>query len=106
MSDREKFLKYSRLDAEVQGHIHAGLRSAPTSKRYRRWYESHLVELQDARDAAKVAWDAVKPPPSPWRERLIAAANGHPDNQSTQAARNVCRKHGIDYQQTEEGLSQ
>lgn len=106
MSAHEKFLQYSRLDAEVQGHIHAGLRSAPTSKRYQRWYYSHLTKLQDERDIAKAEWDAVKPPPPSRRERLIDIANGHPDNPSTQAARRLCRKHGFDYQQTEEELTQ
>jgi hypothetical protein len=38
-------------DFEVLGHIHAGLRSAPTSKTYRRWYERKTRELQASRDA-------------------------------------------------------
>jgi hypothetical protein len=105
LSVHEKFLRYTRLDAEVQGHIHAGLRSAPTSKRYQRWYTAHLIELQDARDAAKAEWDAVKPPPPTRREKLISAANGHPDNEATHAARNICRKHGIDFSCTTEGTT-
>lgn len=36
-------------------------------------------------------------------EQLIKTANGHPDKQSTQAARRVCDKRGIDWR-TEDGL--
>lgn len=37
--------------ADVDGHIHAGLRSMPTTKTFARRYEKRLRELQDARDA-------------------------------------------------------
>jgi len=88
-------LKYLALDAEVQGHIHAGLRSAPETKTYKRWYARKLTELQDARDAAREEWRKVAPPEPTYREKLIAGANGHPDLESTQAARRLCERKGI-----------
>jgi len=91
-------LKYLSLDAEVQGHIHAGLRSAPTSKVYKRWYEKRLVELQDARDKAREEWRKVAPPEPSYRDKLIMAANGHEDLESTKAARRLCDKKGFKYQ--------
>ena len=54
--------------------------------------------------AAKIAADEydhmlktglVRPPTD--REKLIGTANGHPDNQSTQAARRLCEKKGINW---------
>ena len=96
MSISAKRSKWVTLNSEVQGHIHAGLRSAPTTKSYRRWYDKRLRELQDARDEAKRDWDAVKPVVS-RKERLIASANGHPDLSSTKAAIRLCKKHGIRY---------
>lgn len=90
-------LKYLSLDAEVQGHIHAGLRSAPTSKVYKKWYTKRLIELQDARDAAREEWRKVAGPEPSYREKLIMTANGHEDLASTQAARRLCDKKGIKY---------
>lgn len=90
-------LKFLALDAEVQGHIHAGLRSAPTSKTYKRWYQRRLVELQDARDAAREEWRKVAPPEPTYKEKLVMAANGHPDLESTQAARRLCERKGVQW---------
>ena len=90
-------LKFLALDAEVQGHIHAGLRSAPTTKTYKRWYWKKLTDLQDARDAAREEWRAVAAPEPSYRDNLVRAANGHPDLDSTQAARRLCDRKGINW---------
>lgn len=88
-------LNYLNAEAEVQCHIHAGLRfCAPTTKTYNRWYWKRLAELQDERDAAREEWRKVAPPEPSRKERLIAAANGHPDLASTHAARKICEKNG------------
>jgi len=77
-----------KTDADVQGHIHAGLRSAPTTKTYARWNARALAELQAAAAATKAAYRAaidageIDAP----RRTLADAAAGHPDNASTQAA--------------------
>lgn len=87
--ERQRFLA---LDAEVQGHIHAGLRSIPTyNKSFMRRYRKRLVELQDLRDKARDEWRKVDVPLS-YVEKLKAAANGHDDLASTQAARRLCLK--------------
>lgn len=93
----EAKMKYLALDAAVQGHIHAGLRSAPTTKVYKRWFPKKLNELQDARDAAREEWRKVAGPEPTYKEKLIAGANGHPDLESTQAARRLCDKKGIQW---------
>lgn len=89
--------EFMALDAEVQGHIHAGLRSAPQTKTYTKWWWARLSELQDKRDAARTAWREVAPPEAPYTQNLIAAANGHEDLESTQAARRLCQKKGIEW---------
>ena len=80
-------------DAEVQGHIHAGLRCAPTTKTYSKFYESRLRELQSERSAALAQYqDAIargEVREHTREETLAAAAAGHPDNRSTQAAQRV-----------------
>ncbi len=84
----------------VDGHIHAGLRSAPTSKKYRRWYMSELARLQDLRDKtvdmyrAAVDRGEVINPEASRIERLMKTANGHPDNPSVQAARRIIKRMG------------
>lgn len=77
--------------AAVDGHIHAGLRSVPQTKTYRRWNAKELARLQAERDAAKAEFVPV---PESRMERLRAAAAGHPDNESTQAARRLLARHG------------
>ena len=81
-------------DADVQGHIHAGLRSAPTTKTYRRWNERRLAELQAARDATKRMYEAAiaSGTVKPLLPSLERTAAGHPDNPSTQAAQRVIAK--------------
>jgi len=87
--------------ADVASHIHAGLRSMPTTKTYARWNARELARLQAARDAThtdyRAAIDAglVRPPSElsamdKWRR--IAA--GCPDNESVQAARRILAKRG------------
>lgn len=93
--------KFLALDAEVQGHIHAGLRSAPLhNKRYVKWHAEKLKELQDARDKARAEWrESIKDDPKPTRqESMVKAAQGHPDLESVQAARRICEKYGWDWE--------
>jgi len=103
MSVKDLRLKFLTLDAEVQGHIHAGLRSAPLhNKAYVRRYKRKLTELQDARDAARADWrkvcelETIVQPSR--REGMVIAANGHDDLESTQAARRLCVKNGWDWE--------
>lgn len=48
-----------KTDADVQGHIHAGLRSAPQTKTYKRFFERKLKELQEARDETRARYRAA-----------------------------------------------
>ncbi len=82
-SARNHFLE---AQAAVDSHIHAGLRSAPQTKTYRRWNARELSRLQAERDAARAEYE---PTPESRIERLQAAAAGHPDNASTQAAQRL-----------------
>jgi len=91
--------KYLSLDGKVQGHIHVGLRSVPTNnKAYVKRYEKRLKELQGARDAAREACyearDKEPIEPETRQERMVKAAQGHEDLESTQAARRVCERNG------------
>ena len=83
-------------DGEVQGHIHAGLRSAPNTTAYRRRHTTRLIQLQDARDAARALYRAAiaqgEIREATREERLAITAAGHDDNPSTQAARRVIAK--------------
>jgi hypothetical protein len=82
--------------AEVDGHLHAGLRAAGQPKTYHRWFARRLKELQDAREATRQAYAAavasgeIQPPTE--HDRLEATAAGHPDNPSVQAARRLLEK--------------
>lgn len=87
--------------ADVDSHIHAGLRSKPQTKTYDRWWNKELKRLQDARDETERAYyDAVKtgkiknPKDSPRLVKLYQTASGHPDNDSVQAARRLWIKAG------------
>lgn len=86
--------------ADVDSHIHAGLRSAPTSKSYERRFRAELARLQRARDeterryAQAIANGTIKAPETTSRlERLKIIAAGHPDNEATKAARRLLKKH-------------
>lgn len=48
--ERFAYLYGGTTTSDVQAHIHAGLRSAPTTKTYKRFFERKLAELQDKRD--------------------------------------------------------
>ena len=92
-------------DADVDSHIHAGLRSAPTTKTYARWNKKRLKELQDARDAAKAEYMAlveagVIPVVAIDRiAELQAKAAGLPELAATQAARRLLEKAGVPVEQ-------
>jgi hypothetical protein len=80
---------------DVLSHIHAGLRSMPTTKAYARRNGQELQRLQRARDAtaeaykqAVAAGDVIPPPKPTLQER----AAGHPDLPSTQAAIRLLEK--------------
>lgn len=85
--------------ADVDSHIHAGLRSAPETKIYARWHAKELRRLQDARDSTVAAYraaiDAGEIREYSRHERLVAKALSHPDNESTHAARRVLIKQAM-----------
>lgn len=84
--------------ADVQGHIHAGLRSAPTTKTYDRWNRTKLAELQTARDETTRLYEAaitsgeIETREQTRMERLHEVAAGHPNSTATQAARRLLAK--------------
>jgi hypothetical protein len=92
--------QFSRLvggttSADVLGHIHAGLRSAPQTKTHKRFMERRYHELQEAVAATKEAYEQgivegriLRPRPLTLEER----ASGHPDNPSVQAARRILER--------------
>lgn len=82
-------------DDAVQGHIHAGLRSKPTSKTFARFYERKLRELQDARDHARNLYRAAVERGEviePARRTTEEIAAGLPELASTQAAIRILAK--------------
>jgi len=85
---------------DVQGHLHAGLRSAPQTKTYQRWNTRKLRQLQNARDETVRLYNAaiergeVVAPIESRKERLERIAGGHPDNPAVQAARRLLKKKG------------
>lgn len=84
--------------ADVDSHIHSGLRSMPTTKTYARWNARALAELQAKRDHARnlyyeaIASGEVVEPPKPTLEEV---ANGLPELVSTQAAKRLLEKRRI-----------
>lgn len=81
--------------ADARSHIHAGLRSQPTTKRFRRWYAAETSRLLAAAgDTARLYAESIEageiaaPPPA----SLEQIAAGHPDLASTQAAMRVLAK--------------
>lgn len=81
---------------DVESHIHAGLRSKPTTKTYQRRFDAELRRLQSGRDeavrrfrAAVAAGEIVDADAAVDLERK---ARGHPDNLSTQAAIRLLEK--------------
>ena len=93
----EQFAKLHGLTttADVESHIHAGLRSAPQTKTFKRFYANGLLRRQEERDRTKAAYAAaiasgeILAPPEPT---LVDRASGHPDNHSVQAARRLLLK--------------
>jgi hypothetical protein len=82
--------------ADVDGHIHAGPRSAPQTKTYHRRNANRLASLQAARDATVAAYRAAiasrRIREATSGERLLMTVAGHPDNLATQAAQRVLAK--------------
>lgn len=80
--------------ADVDAHLHAGLRSKPRWKSYDRWFAQRLRELQDARDATTRDYEAacergeVRPPT--YTERLSQTATG--SGKAAEAARRLIEK--------------
>lgn len=81
--------------ADARSHIQAGLRCAPTTKRYQRWYEAETRRLlAEAGETARLYREQIEagtilaPPPA----SLEQIAGGHPDLASTQAACRVLEK--------------
>lgn len=98
----EQFAKEKGLvtTADVDSHIHAGLRSAPQTKTYARSNKAKLEELQGKRDETVAAYrEAIAKGEirEPTRiEKLRAAAAGHEDNAATHAARRLLAKEGVE----------
>lgn len=82
-------------DGDVQAHIHAGLRSAPTTKTFKRFYERTLRELQDARDQSMQLYrEAIDRGEicEPRSKTLEEKAAGLPELESTKAAIRLLEK--------------
>lgn len=81
---------------DVQSHIHAGLRSKPTTKTYQRWFDAELRRLQDGRDeGARRFREAIASGEIIDADATLdldRVAQGHPDNASTQAAQRLLEK--------------
>ncbi len=79
--------------------MNAGLRSLPNKKATRKRYEKRAQELADASReterlyAAAIESGEISPPaPRSRRAALERAAEGHPDNESTKAAKRLLAK--------------
>ena len=69
----------------------------------KRRFEKHAAEYQEKRNAAIKEYERLvsigEIEPKDRIQVLIERAKyGHPDNMSTQAARRVCKKRGIDWE--------
>ena len=80
---------------DVRSHIHAGLRSAPQTKTYQRWYEAETKRLLAAAAETEAMYrkaiadgDIAEPRAATLEEK----AQGHPDLASTQAAIRLLEK--------------
>jgi hypothetical protein len=80
-------------DHDVESHIHAGLRSAPTTKTHKAFYERKLRELQAKRDDTRAAYDRavasgeIVPPAKPTLEEIASG-----EGQAAEAARRLIAK--------------
>lgn len=78
------------------------IRTVRGKKRFDAECDKAEAEYQERRAAAKAEYAAlvsrgeVRPPT--FLERALDAAKGHPDNSSTQAARRILAKKGIDWE--------
>ncbi len=82
-----------KTDHDVESHIHAGLRSRPTTKTYARWFDRTLRELQAARDATREQYRAALASGEiiePARPSLATVAAG--EGAAAEAARRVLAK--------------
>ena len=81
---------------DVQSHIHAGLRSKPTTKTYQRRFNERLRQLQAGRDEAvrrfREAVASGEIIDADAEVGLERKASGHTDNASTQAAIRLLKK--------------
>ena len=78
------------------------LRTDRGQKRFFKECETAEASYQEKREEAKREYqrlcEAGELRPLTSIERTIRTANGHPDNASTQAARRICLKRGINWQ--------
>jgi len=85
--------------ADVDSHIHAGLRSKPETKTYDRWHKRRFDELRAARDQTEAAYraaiDAGEVRELTRIETLRATARGNADNRCVIAARRVLIKRAM-----------
>ena len=101
MADRLSLAQFAKergmaTTADVDSHIHAGLRSKPTTKTYQHWYDAKLAELQSARDATVALYQSEveaghinRPADAPYLDRLRLKASGHHDNEAVRAAQRL-----------------
>lgn len=82
------------------------LKTVSGQKRFERECAKHREEYAERRSAAIKEYHQLveegKIIPKTLIEKTIEKANGHPDNASTQAARRMCEKRGIDWRQYKE----
>lgn len=79
------------------------LKTANGQKRFEQECAKHREEYAEKRNAAIREYHQLvkegKIIPKTLIERTIERANGHPDNASTQAARRICQKRGINWRE-------
>jgi hypothetical protein len=80
-------------EADIESHIHAGLRSMDKAAltRYRKTLKQMHAQIQDATHAYQALIEAgiITRPVEPT---IDAIASGHPDNPATEAARRILAK--------------
>lgn len=77
------------------------LRTERGQKRFQDECDKHRIEYAEQREAAIKEYNRLVESgeiiPKTFIERTVERANAHPDNPSTQAARRICEKRGIDW---------
>lgn len=84
-----------KTDYDLRSHIHAGLRSAPTTKTYARWDEQETARLMSqAAETCRLYEEAISRGEiaRPKKPSLDEIAAGDPDNTATQAAKRLLAK--------------